>query len=158
MALVHNGTMTSPPHEDGTPDEPIPDRRGDGTGGRGDPERKRVFLVAAFPANGDPGPAKGLAEHVIAVIGMDGDHQRFEWVGDDQADSVDNPALVTPVRVPLGLPSPWHDGDDAIVTGLVQLADEQLGDGPVDDDLDHLLAELGRSRSTGPSTNHPEVG
>jgi len=123
---------------------------------------KRVFLVAAFPAGlaGDtepPAPISGMAEHVVAVIGMAGDRQRFEWVGDGQRDSVANPALVTPIRVGLGLPSPWHPDEDGMVTGLVPLAAEQLGDGSVDDDLDHLLAELARSRDPGPA-RHPEVG
>jgi hypothetical protein len=132
---------------------------------------KKVFLVAAFPAEpagdrggaGGPqhapaaaGPMSGMAEHVVAVIGMAGDRQRFAWVGDDQDDSLANPALVTPVRVPVGLPSPWHPREDGMVTGLVPLAREQLGGGSVDDDLDHLLAELGRSRHT--PTRRPEVG
>lgn len=126
---------------------------------------KKVFLVAAFPdhrVTGDgaappPGPVSGMAEHVVAVIGMDGDRQRFEWVGDGQPDSVANPALVTPIRVGLGLPSPWHPEGDAMVTGLVPLAADQLGSGPVDEDLDHLLAELARSRATGPA-RQPGVG
>ncbi len=144
MALVNNGTMTTDDGGDGPGDDRGPD--------------KRVYLVAAFPAPDGPGPPEGLAEHVVAVIGMDGDRQRFEWVGDDQADSVTNPALVTPVRVRLGLPSPWHDEADRMVTGLVQLAPGQLGDGSVDDDLDHLLAELARSRGSGPTIPHPEAG
>ena len=144
MALVHNGTMTA--HDDS------------GTGRNDDDgPPKRVYLVAAFRASAGPGPADGMAEHVVAVIGMEGDRQRFEWVGDDQFDSVTNPALVTPIRVRLGLPSPWHD-DDGMVTGLVQLAPEQLGDGSVDDDLEHLLTELDRSRGSGPTSGHPEVG
>ncbi len=145
MALVHDRTMTE--HDDHRP-RPDP----------GDRPGKRVYLVAAFPDADGPGPTEGLAEHVVAVIGMDGDRQRFEWVGDDQADSVGNPALVSPIRVRLGLPSPWHHPDEAMVTGLVQLAPEQLGAGTVDEDLDHLLAELDRSRGPGPTTRHPEVG
>lgn len=145
MALVHNRTMTTHDHT-----EPGPDP--------GERPQKRVYLLAAFPATGDQGPAEGLAEHVIAVIAMECDQQRFEWVGEDQGDSVANPALVTPIRVRLGLPSPWHDTDDDMVTGLVQLAPEQLGDGTVDEDLDHLLTELARSRGTGPTSHHPEAG
>ncbi len=142
MALVNNGTMST----------------------TSDADRKKVFLVAAFRAGPDdggappaPGPTSGTAEHVVAVIGMQGDRQRFEWVGEDQHDSVANPALVTPIQVRLGLPSPWHPDGDGMVTGLVQLAPEQLGDGTVDDDLDHLLAELARSRGPHPATR-PEVG
>ncbi|MEM9561584.1 MAG: hypothetical protein AAGA93_03135 [Actinomycetota bacterium] len=124
---------------------------------------KKVFLVAAFRAEPDdegapaPGPTSGTAEHVVAVIGMQGDRQRFEWVGDDQGDSVANPALVTPIQVRLGLPSPWHPEDDGMVTGLVQLAPEQLGGGTVDEDLDHLLAELAGSRRPD-QPSRPEVG
>lgn len=152
MALVNNRTMTTPTDTDG--DARPTDR-----------PAKKVFLVAAFqPGAGDPqrpaaaGPISGTAEHVVAVIGMQGDRQRFEWVGADQHDSVANPALVTPIKVNLGLPSPWHPDNDGVVTGLVQLAPEQLGDGTVDDDLDHLLAELGRSRGPDPVRRHPEVG
>lgn len=170
MALVHDGTMNTNDeiHHDG-------DRRPDGqgppeTGPAPDlPPTKKVFLVAAFPdprVGGDgaapssgptAGPVSGMAEHIVAVIGMDGDRQRFEWVGDDQRNSVANPALVTPVRVGLGLPSPWHPDQDAMVTGLVPLAAGQLGTGPVDDDLDHLLAVLARSRAAGPA-RQPGVG
>ncbi len=152
MALVHNGTMsTNDHHDDGSAEER---------------PAKKVFLVAAFraeppagPDGGPPpmGPTSGTAEHVVAVIGMEGDRQRFEWVGDDQHDSVASPALVTPIDVRLGLPSPWHPEGDGMVTGLVQLAPAQLGEGSVDDDLDHLLAELGRSRGPDPA-RHPEVG
>ncbi len=145
MALVHDRTMTTHDDHHTGPDP-------------GERPSKRVYLVAAFPDSDVPGPTEGLAEHVVAVIGMEGDQQRFEWVGDDQGDSVANPALVTPVRVRLGLPSPWHHPDDAMATGLVQLAPEQLGDGTVDEDLDHLLTELARSRGSDPDTRHPEVG
>ena len=136
MALVHHGTMMATNDDDGgqTPQSPT----------------KKVFLVAAFaagsPEDGMAGPVSGMAEQVVAVIGIDGDRQRFEWVGADQRESVANPALVTPIRVDLGLPSPYHPTADRMLTGLVQLAPAQLGDGSVDDDLDHLLRELGRSR------------
>lgn len=145
MALVHDRTMTTHDDHHTGPD-------------LGESPGKRVYLVAAFPDSETPGPTEGLAEHVVAVIGMEGDQRRFEWVGADQVDSVTNPALVTPIRVRLGLPSPWHRPDDAMATGLVQLAPEQLGDGTVDDDLDHLLAELARSRSSDPDARQPEVG
>lgn len=113
---------------------------------------KKVFLVAAFHNEGqsaDDGPLTGMAEDVVAVIGMAGERQRFEWVGADQKDSVTNPALVTPVKVRLALPSPWHSEEDRMVTGLVQLAPTQLGTGTIDDDIDHLLGELSKSRHTG---------
>lgn len=113
---------------------------------------KKVFLVAAFRTEGESvaeGPLTGMAEDVVAVIGMAGSRQRFEWVGRDQQDSVSNPALVTPVKVRLALPSPWHDAGDEMVTGLVQLAPSQLGTGTIDDDVDHLLSELAKSRHPG---------
>jgi hypothetical protein len=114
---------------------------------------KKVFLVAAFrndaTADDDPSPVTGMAEDVVAVIGMEGSHKRFEWVGTDEHDSIANPALVTPVKVRLALPSPWHPADDDIVTGLVQLAPTQLGTGTIDDDVDHLLSELAKSRASG---------
>ena len=138
MALVHHGTMmmtTTNDNQDGQAP---------------DPPTKKVFLVAAFAADRADdvaaGPVGGMAEQVVAVIGIDGDRQRFEWVGADQGESVTNPALVTPIRVALGLPSPYHPPDDRMLTGLVQLTQAQLGDGSVDDDLDHLLRELNRSR------------
>ena len=151
MALVHNGSMTMT--DDSTLDGP---GRDPGNGAQA--AAKKVFLVAAFRAVGaaPSGPATGMAEDVVAVIGMADDRQRFEWVGDDRDDSVSNPALVTPVKVRLALPSPWHPPEDGIVAGLVQLAPAQLGDGPVDDDVDHLLAELAKTR--GPGTRQPEVG
>jgi hypothetical protein len=99
-----------------------------------------------------------MAENVVAVIGMADDRQRFEWVGDDQEDSVAQPALVTPVKVRLALPSPWHPPGDGVVSGLVQLAPTQLGGGTVDDDVDHLLAELAKSRPPRTATRQPEVG
>ncbi len=116
--------------------------------------QKKVFLVAAFrpesaapnaAATGAPVPA-GTAQDVVAVIGIAGEHRRFEWVGPSQEASIANPALVTPVPVRLALPSPWHPDRDGVMTGLVQLDHSQLGDGTVDDDLDALLGELGKSR------------
>lgn len=110
---------------------------------------KRVFLLVAFRCPGlgpEAGPINGMAEDVVAVMGMDDTHQRFEWVGRDQLDSIANPALITPVEVRLALPSPWHADDPEIATGLVPLAEAQLGDGSLDDDIDHLLAELANSR------------
>lgn len=164
MALVHDGTMTM--SDDSTPDRPGPDPA-PASSSAGQPAaepvaeaaEKKVFLVAAFrPEGAAPvGPATGMAEDIVAVIGMGGDQQRFEWVGDDQEDSVTNPALVTPVKVPLALPSPWHPPGNGFVTGLVQLAPTQLGGGSVDDDVDHLLTELSKTRHQG-TTRHPEVG
>ncbi len=113
---------------------------------------KKVFLVAAFRTDEtevDAGPVTGMAEDVVAVIGMAGAEKRFEWVGSDQQDSICNPALVTPVKVRLALPSPWHAAGDEMVTGLVQLAPTQLGTGTIDDDVDHLLSELAKSRAHG---------
>lgn len=110
---------------------------------------KQVFLVTAFGApkrSGVPGPVSGQAEQVLAVIGIEGERRRFEWVGDGPEDSVANPAVVTPVTVDQGIPSPWHPDGSGIATGLVELGAAQLGTGPVDDDLDHLLAELAHSR------------
>lgn len=126
----------------------------DHTAGRdGTVQDKKVFLVAAFrrldqDRRADGGPVSGMAEDVVAVIGMAGGTKRFAWVGDSQDDSIANPALVTPVKVRLALPSPWHPEQDDVVTGLVQLAPDQLGAGSVDDDVDHLLAELATSRGT----------
>ncbi len=151
MALVNNGTMMS----DNSPSKNTPS---DNTPSPSPTSAKKVFLVATFAAEGGTGgPARGTAEQVVAVIGMAEDQQRFEWIGNDQQDSVTNPALVTPVEVPMALPSPWHDADDGMVTGLVQLAPEQLGDGPVDDDLDHLLSALAASRRLD-RQRRPEVG
>ena len=133
----------------------------DGTIVMADRTNKKVFLVAAFRSEGPAaglGPVAGTAEDVVAVIGMSGDRQRFEWVGSTQEDSIDNPALVTPVRVRLALPSPWHPHRDGVVTGLVQLDNAQLGDGSIDDDIDHLLAELAKSRYPGPSTGQAGTG
>ncbi len=116
---------------------------------------KKVFLVAAFrtdTAGDDDGPATGTAEDVVAVIGMAGGRQRFEWVGPNREQSIANPALVTPVKVRLAVPSPWHPEGDGMVTGLVQLDTTQLGDGTVDEDIDHLLIELGKSRAAGPAS------
>ena len=113
---------------------------------------KKVFLVAAFQketTEDGSSPVTGMAEDVVAVIGMEGSHKRFEWVGADEHDSISNPALVTPVKVRLALPSPWHAADDGVVTGLVQLAPTQLGTGTIDDDVDHLLSELAKSRASG---------
>lgn len=109
---------------------------------------KKVFLVAAFHSEDQPGagPVTGTAVDVVAVIGMAGDDQRFEWVGPTQEESIDNPALVTPVKVRLALPSPWHPAEQGVVTGLVQLDSTQLGGGTVDEDIDHLLTELAKSR------------
>ncbi|MGH1489755.1 MAG: hypothetical protein ACRBK7_10225 [Acidimicrobiales bacterium] len=112
---------------------------------------KKVFLVAAFrseKASTGPGPITGTAEDVVAVIGMSGDKQRFEWVGPNQQESIANPALVTPVKVRLAVPSPWHAEVDGVLTGLVQLDTAQLGDGTVDEDIDHLIGELKKSRGT----------
>ncbi|MEM7323443.1 MAG: hypothetical protein AAF531_10195 [Actinomycetota bacterium] len=138
-------------------DEPMTDR-GDGPGRQPaadeaepmiKPDQKKVFLVAAFrsPDRETEGPLTGMAEDVVAVMGMEGDENRFAWVGIDQADSIANPAMVTPVRVRLAVPSPWHPDGGDMLTGLVQLAPEQLGTGPVADDIDHLLAELATSRA-----------
>ena len=113
---------------------------------------KKVFLVAAFRIEGQSaghGPITGMAEDVVAVIAMAGATQRFEWVGSGKQDSISNPALVTPVKVRLALPSPWHPESEQMVTGLVQLAPTQLGTGSIDDDMDHLLGELARSRHPG---------
>ena len=110
---------------------------------------KKVFLVAAFHNEHQPeplGPVTGTAVDVVAVIGMAGDDQRFEWVGPSREESIDNPALVTPVKVRLALPSPWHPADQGVVTGLVQLDSTRLGGGTVDEDIDHLLTELAKSR------------
>ncbi len=130
----------------------------DGTGADDPPKPdKKVFLVAAF-RDRDPraehgaGPVTGTAEDVVAVIGMAGDQQRFAWVGPNQEESIANPALVTPVKVRLALPSPWHPPNDGMVTGLVQLDTSQLGDGTVDEDIDHLLNELAKSRDPGSSS------
>lgn len=111
-------------------------------------EPKQVFLVMVFQATGpaEDRPVTGTAEDVVAVMGLAGDQKPFAWIGVDQADSIANPALVTPVAVPLAVPSPWHDRDDQMVTGLVELSADQLGDGPVADDIDHLLAQLATSR------------
>lgn len=114
---------------------------------------KKVFLVASFRSDDGAtgsGPVTGTAEDVVAVIGMAGEHQRFEWVGPNREESIANPALVTPVKVRLALPSPWHPDGDGMVTGLVQLDTAQLGEGSVDEDIDHLLTELGKSRDPGP--------
>lgn len=119
---------------------------------------KKVFLVAAFNSEGRAAglsPITGMAEDVVAVIGMAGDRQRFEWVGSDERDSIANPALVTPVKVRLALPSPWHAENEGMATGLVQLAPAQLGPGTVDDDIDHLLIELAKSREPGASEVNP---
>ena len=113
---------------------------------------KKVFLVAAFRTEGTTageGPITGMAEDVVAVIGMAGEEKRFEWVGTDQQDSISNPALVTPVKVRLALPSPWHAAESDVVTGLVQLAPTQLGTGTIDEDMEHLLSELAKSRDPG---------
>lgn len=110
---------------------------------------KKVFLVAAFrhkQGAAESGPVTGTAEDVVAVIGTYGDTYRFEWVGPDRQQSIAKPALVTPVKVRLALPSPWHEDGDGMLTGLVPLDTTQLGDGSLDDDIDHLLAELGKSR------------
>ncbi|MGI9596068.1 MAG: hypothetical protein ACR2QK_07910 [Acidimicrobiales bacterium] len=125
----------------------------DGTIVMADKKEKKVFLVAAFRSDeAAGGPVTGTAEDVVAVIGMAGDQQRFEWVGPNQEESIANPALVTPVKVRLALPSPWHPENDGIVTGLVQLDSAQLGEGTVDDDIDHLLIELAKSRDHGPTS------
>lgn len=114
---------------------------------RGSQRTKQVFLLAAFRQRDSQGPAaSGVAEDVVAVMGVQGNRRRFEWVGDDQLDSIKNPALVVPVDVPMALPSPWHDDDEGMMTGLVELSADQLGDGSLDDDIDHLVHELGRSR------------
>lgn len=111
---------------------------------------KKVFLVAAFrneeAESSGAGPTTGTAVDVVAIIGMCGDHHRFEWVGPNEKESIANPALVTPVKVRLALPSPWHDEDDGMLTGLVQLDTSQLSEGTIDEDIDHLLAELRKSR------------
>ncbi len=109
---------------------------------------KKVFLVAAFrnEESGGTGPITGIAEDVVAVIGMSGERHRFEWVGPNEQESIAHPALVTPVKVRLAVPSPWHDEGDGMLTGLVQLDTSQLGDGTIDEDIDHLLTELGKSR------------
>ena len=113
---------------------------------------KKVFLVAAFrtgTTGADDGPVTGTAEDVVAVIGMAGGRRRFEWVGPNREESIANPALVTPVKVRLAVPSPWHPDGDGMVTGLVQLDTARLGDGTVDEDIDHLLSELAKSRAPG---------
>lgn len=147
MALVHDRTMSE---------------IDDTTGGGADRDRpdKRLFLVVTFRpegsrASGD-GPVTGTADQAVAVVGMEGDHQRFEWVGGDRNEAVTRPALVTPVLVRVGLPSPWHPPQDGVMTGLVQLAPEQLGDGSVDDDMTHLLDALAASRRR--PTRRDEVG
>ena len=157
MALVHDGTMTMT--DDSTTDTPGPDPDRAPPPTEDAAAEKRVFLVAAFrPEGAAPiGPATGMAEDIVAVIGMGGDRQRFEWIGDDQEDSVTNPALVTPIKVHLALPSPWHRPEDGFVTGLVQLAPTQLGTGSVDDDVDHLLTELAKTRDP-EAGRQPEVG
>jgi hypothetical protein len=109
---------------------------------------KKVFLVAAFRHHGQAsdGPVTGMAEDVVAVIGMEGGEKRFAWVGVSCDDSILDPAMVTPVKVRLAVPSPWHPEEDSIVTGLVQLAPAQLGSGSVEEDISHLLTELATSR------------
>lgn len=117
-------------------------------------QNKKVFLVAAF-RHTEPmvdGPVTGTAEDVVAVIGMAGGEKRFAWVGGSCEDSIINPAMVTPVKVRLAVASPWHPEGDGVVTGLVQLAPDQLGTGSVDEDIDHLLAELATSRGAAPAT------
>jgi hypothetical protein len=132
MALVDDGAMTAGP-------EPSPPAH---------PMAKKVFLLAAFQADRPVDDVRsGTAQDVIAVIGISGDHHRFEWVGPDQAESIANPALVTQVPVRLALPSPWHPEADRIMTGLVQLDHSQLGDGSVDDDIEALLSALAKSRA-----------
>lgn len=128
-------------------------------------QEKKVFLVAAFrtdEATIASGPVTGTAEDVVAVIGMAGDRQRFEWVGPNQQESIANPALVTPVKVRLALPSPWHPEGGGMVTGLVQLDTAQLGQGTVDEDVEHLLSELSKSRgvdfSRAEDQRQPNVG
>lgn len=116
---------------------------------------KAVYLVAAFPVP-DPAPdhdsdssgrpVSGLAQDVVAVMATAGAEQRFEWVGSDVEDSVANPALVSPVPVEVGLPSPWHRPEQRMATGLIRLSADQLGTGSIDEDLAHLLTELERSR------------
>lgn len=114
---------------------------------------KKVFLVAAFRHEGSlaDGPVTGMAEDVVAVIGMAGGEKRFAWVGVSWEDSIINPAMVTPVKVRLAVASPWHPESEKVATGLVQLAPDQLGTGSVDDDIDHLLTELATSRGAAPA-------
>ena len=109
---------------------------------------KKVFLVAAFRHQGAAvdGPISGMAEDVVAVIGMEGGEKRFAWVGVSCDDSIHDPAMVTPVKVRLAVPSPWHSDEAGMVTGLVQLAPAQLGSGSVEEDISHLLTELATSR------------
>ncbi len=164
MALVDDGTMTmaervrhlrpvdARPEGTDAETESGTDPAGDTTPASNllhGPSEKRVFLLTAFRHPGltpDGGPITGMAEDVLAVIGMDGPRQRFEWVGTDQLDSIANPALITPVEVRLALPSPWHVDDPEMATGLVPLDAGQLGDGTLDEDVDHLLAELSITR------------
>lgn len=136
MALVDDGTVTDDMNDKS----------------RGRTPAKKVFLVAAFrhEASAEGGPVAGMAEDVVAVIGIEGGEKRFAWVGVGCEDSIENPAMVTPVKVRLALPSPWHPEGAGIVTGLVQLAPAQLGTGPVEDDVSHLLAELATSREASP--------
>lgn len=149
MALVNDGTMSEIDDPDHGRD---PDQR---SGPAADPPDKRLFLVVTFRGEGgqpaDGAPVTGTADQVVAVVGMEGDHQRFEWVGGDRSDAVARPALVTPVLVRAGLPSPWHPPQEQMMTGLVQLAPEQLGDGTVDDDMSHLLEALAAARPRRPA-------
>ncbi len=153
MALVNDGTMMMADQAaENAAQEPV-EQPADEPADR--PVDKKVYLLAAFrdgETASDGGPTTGMAEDVVAVIGMADGRQRFEWVGAGQEDSVANPALVTPVKVRLALPSPWHPDGDGIVTGLVQLAPAQLGDGTIDEDIDHLLAELAKTRAPGPTS------
>lgn len=143
--------------------EPPQDNRADRqkrtTGASGSVGKKKVFLVAAFshPEPIGEEPVSGMAEDVVAVMGMAGQQKRFAWVGSDREDSIGNPAMVNPVRVRLAVASPWHDEDKHIVTGLVQLDPAQLGTGSIDEDIDHLLRELATSRDTAHSSRQADA-
>ncbi|MEM7275528.1 MAG: hypothetical protein AAF547_20800 [Actinomycetota bacterium] len=142
--------MTNEQHDGHRRDDDQAEERADG-------QDKAVYLVAAFPLpdQAPDGPVSGMANDVVAVVAVDGEDRHFAWVGADCDDSVANPALVTSVRVEVGVPSPWHPADRPMATGLVRLADDQLGTGPVADDVEHLLAELARSRNAATPRSGP---
>ena len=103
------------------------------TAGLDEPAAKEVFLIATFSYDGPDTdwPVAGMAEDVVAVMGVADNEERFAWIGSDPEDSFANPALVTPVRVELGLPSPWHAPSAGVRTGPVPLTAAQLGSGSV---------------------------
>jgi hypothetical protein len=154
MALVDNRALSLTETMNRSQPSAGPRSRPTAEGAGPEAEAKQVFLVALFRGEIDgPGdqpngaPQSGVAEQVVAVIASDADGRLFAWVGEDAADSVARPARIAPLRVDIGLPSPWHPPGSGMLTGLVRLEAGQLGGGTVDADVDHLLLALADTRS-----------